>query len=84
MSSGRPEDATYAWGKTTSDLLEECSSLLRMAHPAEALPSPDGESIHSWDDIEGDTVICVSTEHGFITEKELKQLMEVRATYARI
>ncbi|GAB5577690.1 doublecortin domain-containing protein 1 isoform X1 [Prionailurus iriomotensis] len=85
-NGGRPEDGTYAWGKTISELLDDCSSRLKMVHPARALHTPDGEPIYSWDDIERDMVICVSTGRGFITQKsmELKQLMEIRANYARI
>ncbi|XP_045871812.1 doublecortin domain-containing protein 1 [Meles meles] len=84
LNGGRPEDGTYAWGKTISELLNDCSSRLKMVRPARTLYTPDGEPIHSWDNIERDMVICVSTGHGFITQKELKQLMEVRANYARI
>ncbi|XP_022362915.1 uncharacterized protein LOC111149926 [Enhydra lutris kenyoni] len=84
LNGGRPEDGTYAWGKTISELLSDCSSRLKMVRPATTLYTPDGEPIHSWDDIERDMVICVSTGRGFITQKELKQLMEVRANYARI
>ncbi|XP_072615133.1 doublecortin domain-containing protein 1 isoform X3 [Vulpes vulpes] len=84
LNGGRPEDGTYAWGKTISELLDDCTSRLKMAQPGRTLYTPDGEPIHSWDDVERDMVICVSTGHGFITQKELKQLMEVRANYARI
>nr|XP_021540441.1 LOW QUALITY PROTEIN: uncharacterized protein LOC110575745 [Neomonachus schauinslandi] len=84
LNGGRPEDGTYAWGKTISELLDDCSSRLKLARPARTLYTPNGEPIHSWDDIERDMVICVSTGHGFMTHKELKQLMEVRANYARI
>ncbi|XP_008568289.1 PREDICTED: doublecortin domain-containing protein 5 [Galeopterus variegatus] len=84
LNGGKPEDGTYAWGKTISELLDDCSSRLKMAHPARTLYTTDGKLIQSWDDIERDMVICVSTGHGFITTKELKQLMEVRANYARI
>ncbi|XP_020940949.1 uncharacterized protein LOC100517025 isoform X4 [Sus scrofa] len=84
LNGGRPEDGTFARGKTISELLDDCSSRLKLAHPARTLYTPEGEPIHSWDDIERDMVICVTTGHGFITPKELKQLVEVRANYARI
>ncbi|XP_054380519.1 doublecortin domain-containing protein 1 isoform X8 [Pongo abelii] len=84
LNGGRPEDGTYAWGKTISELLQDCSSRLKMTHPARALYTPNGEPIQSWDDIERDMVICVSMGHGFKTPKELKQLMEIRANYSRI
>uniref|UniRef100_A0A8C5Z3G1 Doublecortin domain-containing protein n=1 Tax=Marmota marmota marmota TaxID=9994 RepID=A0A8C5Z3G1_MARMA len=81
LNGGRPEDGTYAWGRT---LLDNCSSRLKMTHPARTLYTRDGELIQSWDDIERDMVICVSMGHDFITHKELKQVVEVRANYARI
>ncbi|XP_014639212.1 PREDICTED: doublecortin domain-containing protein 5 [Ceratotherium simum simum] len=84
LNGGRPEDGTYAWGRTIPELLDDCSSRLRTAQPARTLYTPDGEPLHSWDDIKRDMVICVSTGHGFITQEELKQRMEVRANYARI
>ncbi|XP_043337472.1 doublecortin domain-containing protein 1 [Cervus canadensis] len=84
LNGGRPEDGTYAWGKTISELLNDCSSRLKLAHLARALYTPSGEPIHSWDDIERDMVICVSTGRSFRTQEELKQLVEIRANYARI
>ncbi|KAM6158282.1 LOW QUALITY PROTEIN: doublecortin domain-containing protein 1 [Rhynchocyon petersi] len=83
-NGGRPEDGAYAWGKTISEVLDACSSRLKMTHPARMLYTPDGDPIHSWGDVERDMVICVSRGHGFITQKELNQMMEVRANYARI
>ena len=50
-------------------LLNDCSSRLKLAHPARALYTPDGEPIHSWDDIERDMVICVSTGRSFRTQQ---------------
>ncbi|XP_019506241.1 PREDICTED: doublecortin domain-containing protein 5 [Hipposideros armiger] len=84
LNGGRPEDGTYACGRTLSELLDDCSSRLKMAHPARTLYTANGELIQSWDDVERDMVMCVSTGHGFITQKEIKQLIEVRANYARI
>uniref|UniRef100_A0A8C4LZP5 Doublecortin domain-containing protein n=1 Tax=Equus asinus asinus TaxID=83772 RepID=A0A8C4LZP5_EQUAS len=83
-NGGRPADGTYAWGRTISELLDDCSSRLGMAQPTRALYTPGGKPLHSWDDIERDMVVCVSTGHSFTTQEELKQLLEVRANYARI
>ncbi|XP_054555271.1 doublecortin domain-containing protein 1 [Talpa occidentalis] len=84
LNGGRPEDGTYAWGKTITELLDDCSSRLKMPQPARTLYTPHGELIQSWDDIERDMVICVSAGDSFVTQKELKQLMDIRANYARI
>lgn len=83
-NGGRPADGAYAWGRTISGLLDDCSSRLGMAQPTRALYTPGGKPLHSWDDIERDMVVCVSTGHSFTTQEELKQLLEVRANYARI
>ncbi|XP_027628561.1 doublecortin domain-containing protein 1 [Tupaia chinensis] len=82
-NGGRPEDGTYAWGRNILELLEDCTHRLQMAQPARALHTPDGELVQSWDDIGRDTVICVSPGSTFITWKESKQLVKVRANYAR-
>ncbi|XP_054998533.1 doublecortin domain-containing protein 1 [Sorex araneus] len=84
LNGGRPEDGTYACGRTLSELLDDCSSRLKMSQPARTLYTPDGALIQSWDDIERDMVICVSKGQGFITQKELKQLVEIRANFSRI
>ncbi|XP_036896344.1 doublecortin domain-containing protein 1 [Sturnira hondurensis] len=84
LNGCRPEEGTYAWGKSISELLDACTSRLKMPCPARTLYTPEGEPIHSWDDIERDMVVCVSPGRGFITQKELRQLMEIKANYARI
>nr|XP_004660775.2 doublecortin domain-containing protein 1 [Jaculus jaculus] len=84
QDGGQPEDGTYAWAQSVSELLAECSSRLNLARPARVLYTPCGEQIQSWDDIERDMIVCVSTGHSFISQKELKKLMKIRANYARI
>ncbi|XP_049636652.1 doublecortin domain-containing protein 1 [Suncus etruscus] len=84
LNGGRPEDGTYAWGRTLSELLDDCSSRLKMSQPARMLYTQDGTLIQSWDDIEREMVICVSKGQGFITHKELKILMEIKANFSRI
>uniref|UniRef100_A0A8C2QJX2 DCDC1 second doublecortin-like domain-containing protein n=2 Tax=Cricetulus griseus TaxID=10029 RepID=A0A8C2QJX2_CRIGR len=84
QNGGRPDDGTYAWASTISELLDDCTARLKMSHPAKALFTSNGELIQSWDTIERDMTVCVSSGHGFMTSKEKKQLMEVKANYARI
>ncbi|XP_012875063.1 PREDICTED: doublecortin domain-containing protein 5 [Dipodomys ordii] len=83
MNGQSPEDGTFAWGKSISELLDNCSSRLKTPHPARTLYTPSGKLIQSWGDVERDMIICVSTGHGFISQRELKQLTEMRANYAR-
>ncbi|KAM4846117.1 LOW QUALITY PROTEIN: doublecortin domain-containing protein 1 [Thomomys bottae] len=83
LNGGCPDHGTYAWGKSISELLDNCSSRLKIPHPARTLYTPSGKLVQSWDDIERDMILCVSTGHGFISPQELKQLTEIKANYAR-
>ncbi|VTJ78584.1 Hypothetical predicted protein, partial [Marmota monax] len=65
-------------------LLDNCSSRLKMTHPARTLYTRDGELIQSWDDIERDMVICVSMGHDFITQKALPQIIVISAVTSAI
>ncbi|KAK7815026.1 hypothetical protein U0070_024369 [Myodes glareolus] len=84
QNGGRPDNGAYAWASTISELLDECTARLKMSHPAKTLYTSNGELIQSWDSIEKDMIVCVSTGRGFITSKEKKQLVEIKANYARI
>ncbi|KAL1786181.1 hypothetical protein HispidOSU_015230 [Sigmodon hispidus] len=84
QNGDRPDSGTYAWASTISELLDDCTARLKMSRPAKALYTSDGELIQSWDSIERGTTICVSSGPGFMTSKEKKQQMEVKANYARI
>ncbi|XP_052037347.1 doublecortin domain-containing protein 1 [Apodemus sylvaticus] len=84
QNGGRRVDGTYVWASALSELLDDCTARLKMSHPAKTLYTSNGELIQSWDDIEKGMAICVSTGHGFITSKEKKQMMEVKANYVRI
>ncbi|EMP28101.1 Doublecortin domain-containing protein 5 [Chelonia mydas] len=80
----KPEQGVYAWGKTISELLDNCTTKLNMQQPAKALYTPDGEPLQSWDEIERDMLLCVSAGNPFLSRKAIKQQVEVRAIYARI
>ncbi|XP_038187176.1 doublecortin domain-containing protein 1 isoform X2 [Arvicola amphibius] len=84
QNGGRPNDGAHAWASTISELLDECTARLKMSHPAKTLYTSNGELIESWDSIEKDMIVCVSAGCGFITSKEKKQLVEIKANYARI
>lgn len=84
QNGGRPDNGAYAWASTISELLDECTARLKMSHPARILYTSNGELIHSWDSIEKDMIVCVSAGRGFMTSKEKKQLVEIKANYARI
>ncbi|CAO2579637.1 Doublecortin domain-containing protein 1 [Lemmus lemmus] len=84
QNGGRPGDGAYAWASSISELLDECTARLKMSHPAKTLYTSNGELIQSWDSIEKDMIVCVSAGRGFVTSKEKKQLVEIKANYARI
>ncbi|XP_067388214.1 doublecortin domain-containing protein 1 [Emydura macquarii macquarii] len=80
----KSEQGVYVWGKTVSELLDNCTTRLNMQQPATALYTPDGDLLQSWDEIERDMVLCVSAGKTFLSRKAIKQQVEVRAIYARI
>ncbi|XP_040601906.1 doublecortin domain-containing protein 1 isoform X3 [Mesocricetus auratus] len=84
QNGGSPDRGAYAWASTISELLDDCTARLKMSHPAKVLYTSSGELIQSWDNIERDMTVCVSSRHGFMTSKEKKRLVEVKANYARI
>ncbi|XP_031227116.1 doublecortin domain-containing protein 1-like [Mastomys coucha] len=84
QNGGRRVDGTYVWASALSELLDDCTARLKMSHPAKILYTSNGELIQSWDDIERGMAVCVSAGHGFVTSKEKKQMMEVKANYVRI
>ncbi|XP_066492130.1 doublecortin domain-containing protein 1 [Tiliqua scincoides] len=84
LNGYRPEQGAHAWGKTIAELLDSCTTQLKMPQPAKALYTPDGEQLQSWDEIERDMIVCVSTGPPFMSRKAIKHEMEVKALYARI
>ncbi|XP_038620481.1 doublecortin domain-containing protein 1 [Tachyglossus aculeatus] len=84
LNGGRPEEGVHTWGKTITELLDNCFVRLKMTSPAKALYTPAGERVQSWNDIERDMVLCVSSGNGFMSPEAKKQQVNIRATYARI
>ncbi|XP_015281857.1 PREDICTED: doublecortin domain-containing protein 5 [Gekko japonicus] len=84
MNGYKPEQGVHAWGKTMAELLDSCTTQLKMPQPAKALYTPSGDQLHSWDEIERDMVLCVSTGQPFMSRKAMKHDVEVRALYARM
>ncbi|XP_076785496.1 doublecortin domain-containing protein 1 isoform X2 [Arvicanthis niloticus] len=84
QNGGRPDDGTYVQASALSELLDDCTARLKMSRPAKTLYTSNGELIRSWDDIERGMAVCVSAGHGFITSKEKKRMLEVKANYVRI
>ncbi|XP_072475347.1 doublecortin domain-containing protein 1-like isoform X2 [Notamacropus eugenii] len=84
LSGHEHEDGVYAWGRSIAELLDACSLRLRMTCPAKTMYTLDGKPLTSWNDIERDMVICVSAGNHFISHKDVKQRVAMRANYARV
>ncbi|XP_077178070.1 doublecortin domain-containing protein 1 isoform X2 [Paroedura picta] len=84
MNGYRPEQGIHAWGKTMAELLDSCTMQLKLPQPAKILYTPHGDQLQSWDEIERDMVLCVSTGQPFISRKAMKHDVDIRALYARI
>ncbi|XP_015193950.2 doublecortin domain-containing protein 1-like isoform X2 [Lepisosteus oculatus] len=82
--NGDPKQVTYVWGKNIEELLANSTSKLNLIHPAVILYTPDGKHLTTWDEIERDALICVSSGETFISTKEHKQKIQIRANYARV
>uniref|UniRef100_A0A5F8H632 Doublecortin domain containing 5 n=1 Tax=Monodelphis domestica TaxID=13616 RepID=A0A5F8H632_MONDO len=76
------EDGIYAWGRSITELLDQCSTRLRMTCPAKTLYTPDGKRLTSWNDIKREMVICVSSGNHFVNHKESKKLVDIQASSA--
>ncbi|XP_051885334.1 doublecortin domain-containing protein 1-like isoform X2 [Pristis pectinata] len=79
-----PDQGVYAWGKTIPELLENCTTQLKLRSAAKLLFSPDGEQITSWERLERDMLVCVSLGEPFMTSTASRQRVEIRANYARV
>ncbi|XP_026520434.1 doublecortin domain-containing protein 1 [Notechis scutatus] len=83
-NGNRPDKGAHAWGKSMTELLDSCTTHLKMSQPAKILYTPDGYQLQSWDEIERDMMVCVSTGHVFMSQKAVQHEIEIRAHYARI
>ncbi|XP_053139020.1 doublecortin domain-containing protein 1 isoform X3 [Hemicordylus capensis] len=80
----RSEQGVHAWGRTIEELLDSCTTQLKVSQPAKTLYTPDGERLESWDEIERDMIVCVSTGQPFMSRKAIKHEVEIRALYSRM
>ncbi|XP_027693557.1 doublecortin domain-containing protein 1 [Vombatus ursinus] len=78
------EDVVYAWGRSIAELLDSCSLRLRMTCPAKTMFTLDGKPLTSWNDIKRDMVICVSAGNHFVSHKDIKRRVAMRANYAHV
>ncbi|XP_074132734.1 doublecortin domain-containing protein 1 [Sminthopsis crassicaudata] len=84
LSGHEHEDGFYVWGRSIAELLNESSLRLGMMCPAKTMYTLDGKPLTSWNDIKRDMVICVSAGNHFVSQKDIKQRVSMRANYARI
>lgn len=50
-------------------LLDSCTTRLKMSQPAKLLYTLDGHQLQSWEEIERGMIVCVSTGHAFMSQK---------------
>ncbi|XP_066556615.1 doublecortin domain-containing protein 1 isoform X2 [Amia ocellicauda] len=82
--NGDAKEVSYVWGKNINELLANGTARLHMSRPAEILYTPDGKELSTWEEIERDMLICVSSGESFISTKENRRKIEIRANYARV
>ncbi|KAL7992218.1 hypothetical protein Chor_016474, partial [Crotalus horridus] len=84
LNGNIPNKGAHVWGKSMIELLDSCTTHLKMSQPAKILYTPDGHQLQSWEEIERDMIVCVSAGHAFMSQKAVKHEIEIRAHYARI
>ncbi|XP_039211913.1 doublecortin domain-containing protein 1 isoform X3 [Crotalus tigris] len=84
LNGNIPDKGAHVWGKSMIELLDSCTTHLKMSQPAKILYTPDGHQLQSWEEIERDMIVCVSAGHAFMSQKAVKHEIEIRAHYARI
>ncbi|RXM31732.1 Doublecortin domain-containing protein 5 [Acipenser ruthenus] len=84
MNGTDPKQGVFAWGKNMEELLGSCTSRLNMRQPAQVLYAMDGAQLSTWDEIERDMLICVSSGEPFMSTKANRHKIEIRANYARV
>ncbi|KAJ8344325.1 hypothetical protein SKAU_G00316540 [Synaphobranchus kaupii] len=78
-----PKQAAYVWGRSIEELLSNCVSRLGLPQPAVCLYRADGGPLHAWADVQRDMLVCVSAGGPFLTAKDCREKIEMRARYAR-
>ncbi|XP_033106112.1 doublecortin domain-containing protein 1-like [Anneissia japonica] len=79
-----PEKATYVWGNSMGNLLQESTGRLSMHMPAKRVFTASGQQIECFEDIQRDQVVCVSAGEAFKNNKAgSRQQIEIKATWSR-
>ncbi|XP_078585568.1 doublecortin domain-containing protein 1-like isoform X2 [Branchiostoma floridae x Branchiostoma japonicum] len=77
------DKAVYAWGANLPQLLESCTIRLNLQRAARTLYTADGQKVQSWDDVERDQLLCVSSGEGYMNNKASRRKVEVKAAWSR-
>ncbi|XP_019624711.1 PREDICTED: uncharacterized protein LOC109470271 [Branchiostoma belcheri] len=77
------DKAVYAWGANLQQLLESCTIRLNLQRAARTLYTADGQKVQSWDDVERDQLLCVSSGESYMNNKASRRKVEVKAAWSR-
>ncbi|KAJ8248925.1 hypothetical protein GJAV_G00229250 [Gymnothorax javanicus] len=81
--NGHPRQAAYIWGRSIEELLLNSSSRLELSQPAVQLYRADGAPISTWAEVQRDMLVCVSSGGPFLTAKDCREKIELKANFAR-
>ncbi|KAG5273277.1 hypothetical protein AALO_G00149600 [Alosa alosa] len=73
----------YVWGRTIDELLSCSSERLGLPRPASLLYTMLGEPVTSWAHIQRDALLCVAAGEPFLTPKDCRDRIEMKANFAR-
>ncbi|XP_071104619.1 doublecortin domain-containing protein 1-like [Haliotis cracherodii] len=77
------ERALYVWGETLDQLLESSTHKLTLWRKAQMFFTSDGKLIETFEDIERDQLLCVSTGKAFKKPRVQMLDVEVKASWGR-
>ncbi|CAH1258969.1 DCDC1 [Branchiostoma lanceolatum] len=77
------DKAVYAWGANLPQLLESCTIRLSLQRAARTLYTADGQKVQSWEDVERDQLLCVSSGESYMNNKASRRKVEVKAAWSR-
>ncbi|XP_062404020.1 doublecortin domain-containing protein 1-like [Sardina pilchardus] len=82
-NGGDISESIYVWGRTIDELLSCSTERLGLARPASLLYTMLGEPVTSLAHIQRDALLCVAAGEPFLTPKDCRDRIEMKANFAR-
>ncbi|KAL2094009.1 hypothetical protein ACEWY4_011321 [Coilia grayii] len=76
-------ESMFVWGRTIDELLRSSTERLGLQRPASVLYTSLGEPVSSWAHVQRDAVLCVSAGEPFLTPKDCRDKIALKANFAR-